>query len=336
MSMIDVKSLQKGQPIEGVFAVRSKDGKDEGLRDYSNKQGRFFVITVGNRTGDITLKYWGGSDPEGPSRLFASLDVGDIIHVKGQCTYDSYTKGLVISVNEETRYGSPEEFIKKADAGEYDLKDFLPALPEERIKALAAELKGLVKSVEEPYLKGLLEGFFEDPRFMAVFERAPGAKRRHHNYVGGLLEHTVNVARLCDTLSRFYPLDRDLLLTGALLHDLGKTQEYSLKASIDVTDEGRFIGHLPLTAAMVGRKIDEEAPGFPERLKLKVLHMILSHHGELEYGSPKEPAFPEAVALFHADYMDSQVKNAFQEADEAPPDEDWHYSRTMSRFLYTG
>ncbi|MFQ5801230.1 MAG: hypothetical protein ACE5HH_05890 [Candidatus Hydrothermarchaeales archaeon] len=114
--MIDVKALQNGQSVEGQFAVRSKDGASEGLRDYSNKPGRFFVIKVGNATGDIILKYWGGRNPEKATNLFASFKVGDVVFVKGRCTHDSYIKGLVISINEEGNYGSPLEYLKKTEA----------------------------------------------------------------------------------------------------------------------------------------------------------------------------------------------------------------------------
>jgi 3'-5' exoribonuclease len=333
--MIDVKTLQKGQSVEGQFAIRSKDGAGEGLRDYSNKPGRFFVLKVGNSTGDMTLKYWGGRNPDGATGLFTSLEVGDVVTVKGQCTYDSYSKGLVISINEEVNYGSPQESLKKAQTEDYSLEDFMPALTEKKIKDLFSELKGFIEGVENPHLKGLLERFFGDQKFVEVFKKTPAAKKHHHNYIGGLLEHTVNVARLCDTICRSYQMDKALLITGALLHDIGKTREYSLTASIDVTDEGRFIGHLPLTAEMVSKKI-EELEDFPETLALKVVHMILSHHGEVEKGSPKEPAFPEAMALFHADYMDAFVKNMLQELDEAGEDEQWKYSRSLRRFIHTG
>ncbi|MFQ5801229.1 MAG: 3'-5' exoribonuclease YhaM family protein [Candidatus Hydrothermarchaeales archaeon] len=211
----------------------------------------------------------------------------------------------------------------------------MPALPKEKIKALFSELKGFIQGIEDTHLKGVLERFYENKEFVEVFKKAPAARKHHHNYIGGLLEHTVNVARLCDTISRFYSLDRDLLITGALLHDLGKTKEYSLKASVDVTDEGRFIGHLPLTAEMVGKEMGE-INDFPQTTKLKIIHMLLSHHGELEFGSPKEPGFPEAMALFHADYMDAYVKNVLQEIEGAGEEEPWIFSRSMGRFIHTG
>ncbi len=331
--MIEIESLKDGDHVEGVFAVRSIDGAGEGLRDYSNKSGRFFVIRVGKSGGDITLKYWGGRKPEGVSSLFSSLEVGSIVSVKGRCTHDSYSKELVISVNEEVKYGSPPEFLKKVESGEYDPGDFLPSLPKERIEALFSELVGFVQNVKDTHLKSLLEGFFGDGGFSKEFKKSPAARRNHHNYIGGLLEHTVNVAKLCDTIAGFYPMDRDLLITGALLHDIGKTKEYQVTASIDISNEGRFIGHLVLTAEMVGKEIDK-IQGFSEAAKNKTIHMILAHHGELEYGSPKVPAFPEAMALFHADYMDAFVKNTLQEIEDSGEGDEWIYSRSMRRHLH--
>ncbi len=134
-------------------------------------------------------------------------------------------------------------------------------------------------------------------------------------------------------MSSFYSLDRDLLITGALLHDIGKTKEYQVTASIDISDEGRFIGHLAISAGIVGKEI-EKIQDFPDPMKNKIIHMILSHPGKLEYGSPKVPAFPEAMALFHADYMDAFVKNTLQEIEDAQGDDDWMYSRSMSRYLH--
>lgn len=331
--MIEIKSLKDTDLVEGFFAVRSIDGPGEGLRDYSNKSGRFFVIKVGNSGGDITLKYWGGRKPEGVSSLYSSLEAGAIVSVKGRCTNDSYNKELVISVNEEVKYGSPPEFLNLAVESDYNPEDFLSSLPKERITTLATELDEFIQSVIDPHLKSLLELLFGDDSFSTAFKKSPAALRNHHNYVGGLLEHTVNVATLCDTISKFYTLNRDLLITGALLHDIGKTKEYLVKASIDISDEGRFIGHLTLSAEIVGKEI-EGIKGFSDAMKNKVIHMILAHHGELEYGSPKVPAFPEAMALFHADYMDAFVKNMLQEIADSPADDDWIYSRSMRRHLH--
>jgi len=331
--MTDFSSLKAGDFVEGAFAIRSTDGAGEGLRDYSNKPGGFFVLRLGNKTGDMTVKYWGGKNPETAKNLFSSLAVGDVLSVKGKCMHDSYSKETVISVNEEVRYGSPEEYLKKMASGEFDASEFLPSLPAEKIQALAESLTVTIDSVTNPHLKSLLKTVFEDELFKLSFQRSPAARNNHHNYVGGLLEHSLNVAKLCEEMCSFYNLDRDLLITGALLHDSGKTSEYAASASIEITDEGRLIGHIQMGAENISRKTGE-IEGFPIELKNKIIHMILSHHGELEYGSPKRPAFPEAIALFHADYMDSSVKNTLQEL-EGKADEPWIYSKILRRHLTT-
>jgi 3'-5' exoribonuclease len=332
-NMLEVSSLKDGDLVEVQLAIRSKNGFGEGLKDYSNKPGRFFVLRVGNSTGDVTLKYWGGKNPDPATKLFTSFNVGDVIFVKGRCTHDSYSKGLVISVNEEAKYGFPKDLLKKAAKGEYRSEDFLPALPMEVIESSLLKLISFISGVENQYLKELLKGFFEEKSFIDVFKKTPAARRHHHNYIGGLLEHSINVARLCETICDFYPLDKDLLISAALLHDIGKTKEYTAKASIDVTDEGRLLGHLFLTAQMVEKKI-ETIESFPGSTKDKIIHMLLSHHGELEKGSPKVPAFPEAMALFHADYMDAFVKNTIQEIEGAGEELDWIFSRSLGRFLF--
>ena len=331
--MINPKDLKNGDFVEGQLAVRSKDGPGEGLREYSNKKGKFFVMTLGNSLGDITLKYWGGGNSDNASQLYSAISVGDAVNIKGKVIDDSYSKSLVISVNEETKYGNPEELLEKAGEGDYRAEEFLPSLSKEEIGKCSKKLDGFVKAVKNPHLKALLDGFFCEGEFRKIFEMAPAAKKHHHNYVGGLLEHSVNVAGLCTTICDYYALDRDLLIAGALLHDIGKTEEYDVKTSIDISEKGRFVGHLMLSTEIVLEKISS-IPDFPENLKNKIIHMILSHHGELEYGSPKEPAFPEAMALFHADYMDAFVKNTLQELEGIEESEEWMYSRSMKRFLH--
>ncbi len=332
--MIDLKTLAEGDIFEGHLAIRSKDGKGEGLKEYTNKTGMFFVIKVGNATGDVILKYWGGKNPIKPSKLFTSLEEGDVVYIKGRYAFDSYNNEPVISVNEEVKYGSPPEFLKKAASDSFDVKEFVAALPDERIEELFSQLIDFIKGIENQHLKVLLEGFFKDFEFARRFKETPAAKSNHHNYIGGLLEHSVNAAVLSKILAGLYPIDRDLLIAGALLHDLGKMEEYRVSASIEVTEQGRFVGHLMIGSDMVRAAI-REMKDFPDDLEWKLIHMLLSHHGELEKGSPKLPAFPEAVALFHIDYLDAFTKNAIQEIEGAG-DVDWAYSRSFKRFFHIG
>jgi len=330
--MTDLRTLKNGDPVEGLFAVQSKEGPREGLRDYSNKPGQFFVIRVGNSTGSMTLKYWGAGDSDRAATLFSTLEVSDVISVKGRCVYDTFSRELVISVNEEVKYGQPEEHVKKVELESYSPEEFIPSLPAERIAELNSEMQTMIESVQNQHLKALLRSFFNDTAFTSSFKQSPAAKKIHHNYLGGLLEHTVNVAKLCLRISELYPLDRELLLTGALLHDIGKTREYRVSTTIEVTTEGRLIGHLSIGAQMLEERI-KRIEGFPSELEQKVLHMLLAHHGELEKGSPTLPAFAEAVALYHADYGDAYVKHILQEIEAGTAGEEWVYSKPLNRFL---
>ena len=175
--------------------------------------------------------------------------------------------------------------------------------------SIVKELLGIIGSIQNPYLKKLLEEFFvQDEKFIELFRKSSAAKTVHHGFIGGLLEHTLSVTKLCDYFSKTYPrLNRDLLLTAAMCHDIGKTRELSLFPINDYTDEGQFLGHIVMGCEMVSDKA-RNIPGFPELLKQELQHCILAHHGEFEYGSPKKPAIMEAVALNLADNTDAKME----------------------------
>lgn len=321
--IIELNALQDGKEVKGVFAVSSKDGKGEGMRDYKDKPGKFFSIKIRNRTGEIPLKYWGAKDSKEIIAVFNSIDVGDIVEISGKTKYDVYDKRIVVNVNEEVKYGEVKGYIRKL--GEEELKavnfaDFIPSLPEGRVDELVLEVHRLIGSVEDERIKELLEQFFSDKEFLSKFKSSPAAKSRHHAYLGGLLEHSLNVARLCEKLGSFYNLNRNLLIAGALLHDIGKMREYEIKrGAIDISEEGKLIGHIVIGEEEIRNRIkkaEEKAEKFPEELILKLLHIVISHHGELENGSPKEPKFPEALAVYLCDLADSQVKNMCQEYEK--------------------
>ena len=198
--------------------------------------------------------------------------------------------------------------IRKADEGEYDPADYLP-VSERSIDEMYSELLGYISSVKNPNLNKLLSMFFkEDEKFIKQFKNHSAAKSVHHSFVGGLLEHTLNVTKLCDFYSSTYPIiNRDLLITAAIFHDVGKTVELSLFPENDYTDDGQLLGHIVIGVEMIGeaiRKID----GFPVKLSTELKHCILAHHGEFEYGSPKKPALVEAVALNFADNTDAKME----------------------------
>ena len=205
--------------------------------------------------------------------------------------------------------------VRKAQEGEYDPADYLP-VSENSTDDMYGQLLAMIKTVKNRYLSALLNKLFvEDKEFLKSFQEHSAAKTVHHGFIGGLMEHTLSVTKLCDYMASAYPLlKRDLLITAALLHDVGKTKELSSFPLNDYTDEGQLLGHIIIGAQMI-HDLAKEIPDFPEMLENQLVHCILAHHGELEYGSPKKPALAEAVALNLADNTDAP------EATDVPEDE---------------
>jgi 3'-5' exoribonuclease len=238
---------------------------------------------------------------------------------------ETYEDRLQISVNENT--GG----VRKCAPNEYDVTDFLPALTEERIKELYEIIKKELKTIQNEPLKNLLASFFNDQEFVMLYTHSPSAISHHHNYIGGNMEHTIGVIRLCQNIFEMYPnINKDLLICGALLHDIGKLKEYTYAAAIDISDEGNFIGHIVIGEQWIREKIQElknNGKEFPKELENQIIHLILSHHGRYEWGSPKIPKLVEACILHQADLMDSQVKNYLQMIENAKKltDENWTF-----------
>ncbi len=324
-----IEEFREGDHIVGKFAVRTK----ETPREYKNKPGKYFFLGVGDNTGEISLKYWGGADDSNLIQLYNSLQVGDVIEIIGDVAMDKFDNVLTINMDEGLHA------FRKCGSDEYKPEDFLP-ITERNIEDMMEEMHAIIGSVQEENLRGLLEGFFLDDGFVKAFKESPAAMKHHHSYVGGLLEHTLNVVKLCDTISKYYPiLNRDLLITGAILHDVGKMQAYSALTSIDMTDQGKFLGHISLTTAMVDEKLKGMA-SFPGVLKMKLNHMLLYHHGNVEsgtgYHSPRGLKIPEASALFHADLFDANIKEYLQEMEREKNIEDaWVYLRYVGTEVYT-
>jgi 3'-5' exoribonuclease len=325
---LPVKELKEGLEIKGCYAVRSKQTP----RAYRSKPGKYFFIDLSDKTGSIPGKYWGGADEEQALELYNSISVGDVVEITGSVGIDPFDERLVITMNEGVHS------LRKCDPSEYDFRDFLPTSKRDLDK-LMDEIKEFIGTVQEQHLKQLLDKFFSDPLFVEDFKVSPSAVIHHHNYLGGHLEHTLGVIKLCDTICGYNPeLDRDLLITAAILHDIGKLDGYSYKesAAIDQTDEGRFIGHLVMSDRMVRDKL-RELDEFPQDLLMKLSHMILSHHAFAEWGSPKRIRTAEAAALHFADQMDAQVKEflqAIEEGRELEEDEDWAYIHSFGRPVY--
>ena len=262
-------------------------------------------VILQDKTGTIDAKIW---DPN--SAGIADFDALDYIEVYGEIT--SFQGALQVNVKR----------IRKCQEGEYNPADYLPVSKFD-IEEMFTELLQYIADVENPYLKQLLEGFFvKDEKFSKIFKQSSAAKTVHHGFVGGLLQHTLSVTRLCEYYCKAYPLlKKDLLITAAICHDIGKTKEISLFPENDYTDDGQFLGHIVIGVEMVGEKI-RQIPGFPAVLANELKHCILAHHGEYEFGSPKKPAIMEAVALNFADNTDAKLQT-FTEIMENTTETGW-------------
>lgn len=294
-----IQELHDGEHIAGVYLCRQKSSAvTKNGKPYDN-------VILQDRTGSIDCKIW----DVGSAGIceFEALDYVDIVG-----DVSSFNGALQISIKR----------ARIAAEGEYIPSDYLP-VSERDIEEMYKELLGYVSGISNHYLKALLEEFFvKDAAFVAKFKKSSAAKSVHHCFIGGLLEHTVSVAALCKSYAEKYPmLKKDLLVSAALLHDVGKVREFSAFPENDYTDEGNLIGHIVMGSEMVGEKADL-IDGFPSSLESELKHCILAHHGKLEYGSPKKPSLMEAVALNYADDLDAKMET-FKEILKATTETGW-------------
>jgi 3'-5' exoribonuclease len=308
-----IKDIQENQAVDGLFLIK------EVTRAETRTGNPFLILTVMDTTGEIAGRVWDDAD-----RWLPACTVGSIVHLTGQA--QSFKGVLQLKIAAVTPV--PE--------GEADLAQFVPAAPG-NLPAMAAEVLKIAKGVENPFLRQLLLEFFRDRRFFAAFKKAPAAKNMHHAYVGGLLEHSLGVTRLAVKVAELYPdLDESLLLAGALLHDGGKVEEFSYAAyPFDYTDSGRLVGHHVLGVELVQARI-ARIPGFPKELAVRLKHLILSHHGRPEFGSPAVPMMLEAFILNFLDDLDAKV-NYLRRLGSQTPESGYQwtdYQRTLERFLY--
>ena len=294
-----VKDYSDGDRVFDIYLCKHKTSA-------VTKNGKpYDSVILQDKTGTIDAKIW---DPN--SAGIADFDALDYIEVYGEIT--SFQGALQVNVKR----------IRKCQEGEYNPADYLPVSKFD-IEEMFTELLQYIGDVENPYLKQLLEEFFvKDEKFSKTFKQSSAAKTVHHGFVGGLLQHTLSVTRLCEYYCKAYPLlKKDLLITAAICHDIGKTKEISLFPENDYTDDGQFLGHIVIGVEMVGEKI-RQIPGFPAVLANELKHCILAHHGEYEFGSPKKPAIMEAVALNFADNTDAQLQT-FTEIMENTTETGW-------------
>jgi len=287
-----INEIQEEERVSGCYLVKEK-------RVLKTRNGKSFLgLTLADRTGEIPAKVWDRA--EALSSLFQQ---GDIIHVDGHAgSYRDQIQITVSGLNPLKEKPDPEIFLEST-----------PEDPSEMMRSLREILRG----VQDVNLKNLLDSFLADRKFVARFKKAPAAKSFHHSYLGGLLEHTLSVCQMAIQVAAHYPqLNRDLLITSAFLHDIGKIKELGYDLQIDYTDEGRLVGHVVLSTAMVDEKL-RGLNAFPEPLAIRLKHLILSHHGHYDFGSPKEPKFLEAFALNLIDDLDAKINglSRFMERD---------------------
>ena len=293
-----ISELKEGDHISDIYLCKSRNSAvTRNGKPYDN------VILL-DKTGSIDAKVW-----EPNSAGIDDYDPLDYIEVNGDVT--TFNGALQVNLKR----------IRKCREGEYDPADYMPVTPY-NVDDMWSELLGLIESVGEPHLKQLLEHFFLDEAFAKNFKQSSAAKSIHHSFSGGLLQHTLGVARICDFLaSKYYRLNRDLLITAAICHDIGKIRELSLYPQNDYTDAGQFLGHIVIGVEMIGEAV-RDIDGFPVALEQELKHCILAHHGEYEFGSPKKPAIIEAVALNYADNTDAKLE-AFTELLEGSNETGW-------------
>ncbi len=249
----------------------------------------YLALTLGDRTGHIDAKVW-----DNVAEIMPLFEQDDFVKVRG--LINKYHSRFQLTVHT----------LKRLEGPEVDFSDYLPKTSKD-VDELWRTLGEFVAGLGNPHLRALLENFMSDPEIAQAYRNAPAAKTLHHAYIGGLLDHVVSLFKLCDLASRNYPqIDRDLLLAGAFLHDIGKVSELSYARSFTYTTRGQLLGHMIIELEMLQAKLP---PGFPPELKTLLEHMIISHHGQYEFGSPKLPMFPEALMLHYLDDLDSKMES---------------------------
>jgi 3'-5' exoribonuclease len=278
-------SQQENKTITSSFVVASKQVK-------AKKNGEpYLALVLADRTGQIEAKMWDNVD-----EFILAFEQDDFLKIKG--LINKYKNRFQLTIHK----------LRRMEEGEIDFTDYLPKTTKD-IGELWRTLTEFVASFQNPHLKSLVELFMADAEIAERYRNAPAAKTLHHAYIGGLLDHVVSLFRSCDLLSRNYPqVNRDLLLTGAFLHDIGKIAELTYNRAFSYTTRGQLLGHMVIELEMLQAKL-AKLPDFPAELKTLLEHMIISHHGQYDFGSPKLPMFPEALMLHYLDDLDSKMES---------------------------
>lgn len=312
MGKIFISDIKDRAQVDSVFLVKEK------ISAMAKNGKPYLTLRLMDKSGELEAKVWDNVD-----HLSATFDKDDFVAVRSKATVYLGKMQLVVAD------------LKRVPEEEVELADFLPET-ERDIREMEAELFDLLATIDDEYLSRLLKSFFDDPPFMALYRSAPAAKGMHHVYLGGLLEHSLAVAKLVDRIVPLYGgINRDLLIAGALLHDVGKVREMAYFRSFDYTDEGKLLGHITIGVEMVHEKI-AAIPAFPQNLAMLLKHMLLSHHGQYEFGSPKRPKTLEATILNYLDDLDSKINGIRTHIMREPDNQScWtSYHRLYDRYFY--
>ena len=312
-----IRDLTEGDRFEEVLLVREK-------RTRSNRNGSLYLqLQLDDRSGSVDARYWNVTEA-----VAESIAAGDFLRIKGKTQLFQGQLQLIV------------EGMQKCDPAELNVADFLPTT-EKSIDGLLADLRRILNDLKNYHLRALAQAFLMDEELMGRFAKAPAGIRNHHAYVGGLLEHVVNLMMVAERTADLFPeLDNDLLQMGIFLHDIGKVRELQFDTGFSYSDEGQLLGHLSIGVEMLTERVAvaEQLLGEPIPVEIvrQLKHLILSHHGTYEFGSPKLPMTPEAIALHHLDNLDAKVHN-FSRTIDTDPDTDsaWTpYNHSLSRKLY--
>ncbi|HAO93591.1 MAG TPA: HD family phosphohydrolase [Deltaproteobacteria bacterium] len=309
-----IKDLKEKEQVSGAFLVTKKEsGVSKSGKPYLN-------MKIMDSTGECEARVWEAAEEIG--RVFQK---NDIVSVKGFAV--AYQGGLQVNITSVSAL--PEDA--------YSIRDFLPASQREPV-VMVVELESVINGMTDRHLKALLHSIFSDKDIRDRFMTAPAAKAMHHPYLGGLLEHVLSICGLADKVVGHYKegINRDLLLTGAILHDIGKIYELSYKRGFDYTDEGRLLGHITIGVELIDERI-RLLKDFPRETAVLLKHMLLSHHGHLEFGSPKRPKTIEAIILYYLDDMDAKINAVKTLIDDERDSSNWTpYQRIFERYIFKG
>ena len=313
-----VQQMADGDSIEDVYLVVDKQVR-------ANRNGNIYLqLELRDRTGSISARLWNAAEP-----IVRSFESGDFLNIRGKVQLFQGALQMILSG------------IDRVESEKVELADFLPHT-EQDISKLYERLCTLLRSLDDPHLRALAECFLIDHELMRGYCKAPAGVRNHHAYLGGLLEHVVNLMEAADRIAPLYPeLNRDLLLMGVFLHDVGKVRELNYDRAFSYSDEGQLVGHLVLGVEMLGEQVrrvpDLTGEPFPVELLLRLKHLIVSHHGALEFGSPTVPMTPEAIALHYLDNLDAKIHTFTRDIREDRSPSSWTpYSQAMQRRLFKG